>query len=407
VTKDRIIALLATANILLLITIGVREFREDSGLALTSSAQAQVSRASVPAHSGASPIDTVAPTTGALVAGGSTTDQRRTEITESARKVAPAIVSVGASQSGVFVHPYAPFFSDYIPVFPYEEKIPYLGSGVIIDPNGLVVTNYHVVERQKDVFVTLTDGREFPGKVLDADTLLDVALIKLEGAKNLPTVRLGDSDDLLVGEWVIAMGNPFGNVIGDPNPTVTVGVVSALKRSFRPNAANANRAYLDMIQTDAAINPGNSGGALINTRGELIGINTFIVSRSGGAEGIGFAIPVNRVKTVVQEILLHGQIRPRLMDFDVQNLTSRIARLVGTRAEKGAVVSEMLRGGPADRAGLRIGDVILSVDGKQIKDAEDLKLSIWTRPVGTRFKLLVDREGRQLEIEYELQEGRS
>lgn len=402
-TKNRIIILLMTANVLLLTTLGVREVYQGAELDLAGTAHATgtVSKGTVPAP-GTAAAATNAPAV--PVRPGSSQD-RRTEITEAARTVSPAIVSVGASQTGYVVHPYAGFFSEYIPAFPFEEKIPYLGSGVIIDPDGLVVTNHHVVEKQQDVFVTLTDGREFPGKVLAADELLDVALIQLEGASGLPTVRLGDSDDILVGEWVIAMGNPFGNVIGDPIPTVTVGVVSALKRSFRPNSSNLGRAYLDMIQTDAAINPGNSGGALINAQGELVGINTFIVSRSGGAEGIGFAIPVNRVKTVVQEILMHGRIRTRLVDFQVQNLTARIAKLVGSKAEKGAVVSEMLRSGPGDRCGLRVGDVITSIDGKPVKDAEDLKLSIWTRPVGTRFQLEVDREGEPLQFEYELTEA--
>ncbi len=402
-TKSRIIALLATANVMLLTAAGVREFRDNDGFTFFQTAQAapEVSKGTVPA-TGTLAASTDLPAPGA--AGSSY--HRRTEITEAAKRVSPAIVSVGASQTGYRMSPHADWFSDFA-IYPYQERIPYLGSGVVIDPEGLVVTNHHVVENQKDVFVTLTDGREFPGKVLDADTLLDVALIKLEGASGLTAVKLGDSTDLIVGEWLIAMGNPFGNVIGDPMPTVTVGVVSALKRSFRPNRENSGRAYLDMIQTDAAINPGNSGGALINSQGDLVGINTFIVSRTGGAVGIGFAIPVNRVKLVVDEILSHGHIRPRLMDFQVQNLTGRIARNIQSKAEKGAVVSELIRGGPADVSGLRRYDVIISVDGKAIKDADDLVLSIWTRPVGTKFKLAIDREGEPLEIDYELNEGQN
>lgn len=326
---------------------------------------------------------------------------RRTEIVAAAEKFSPCVVSIGASQTGYLVNPYAGFFSNFT-LFPYEEKIPYLGSGVIIDSDGLIVTNYHVVEKAKEVFVTLVDGREIPGEVLDADTALDVALIKVN-AKNLPTARLGDSNNLMVGEWVLAMGNPFGNVIGDPTPTVTVGVVSALKRSFRPNN-EMRKVYLDMIQTDAAINPGNSGGALINASGELVGINTFIMSRSGGAEGIGFAIPINRVKAVTDEILKHGKIRSRLVDFQAQNLTERIAKNVGSRAKKGAVVSQITRGGPADTAGMKVGDVVISVDGREVRDANDLLIYIFSQQVGARSRLDIDRGGIQIKVDYELVE---
>lgn len=326
---------------------------------------------------------------------------RRTELVAAAEKVSASVVSIGANQQVYLVNPYAAFFNHFTP-FPYEEKVPYLGSGVIVDPDGLIVTNYHVVENAKDVFVTLIDGRELPGRVLDADTALDVALIKVE-ASNLPAAKLGDNNNLMVGEWVLAMGNPFGNVIGDPTPTVTQGVVSAVKRSFTPNR-ELNKVYLDMIQTDAAINPGNSGGALINAAGELVGINTFIMSRSGGAEGIGFAIPINRVKAVMQEILDHGKIRPRWMDFRVQNLTPRIAQAVGTNQKEGAVVSELTRGGPADAIGLKVGDVVTEVDGRKVKDAMDLMVYIWSQQVGSKSQLVVDRAGKEIRVTYELVE---
>jgi len=328
--------------------------------------------------------------------------QRRTEIVEVAERLSPAIVSVGASKSGYVVSPFFDFFSDFM-VYPYQERIPYLGSGVIIDPNGLIVTNQHVIEGATDVFVTLSDGRELPAKVLGADPVLDVALLEVN-QKGLKSVKLGDSDDLMVGEWVIAMGNPFGNLIGDPTPTVTVGVISATKRSFR-SAGPQGRIYEDVIQTDAAINPGNSGGALINAAGELIGMNTFIVSRSGGSIGLGFAIPVNRIKAVVEEILMHGRVRPRLTDFRVLNANERLARLVGAKTSEGAVISEIIRGGPGMRAGLRVGDIITAVDGKPVKNAEDVR-SIWARPVGSTVELTVDRGGRTLRVTYPVTEAR-
>jgi S1-C subfamily serine protease len=376
-TKNRLVALLVTMNFTLLGIIALREFRH-TDIPLVGRAQAAQ----------------VLPAT-------STTNARRTEIVTAAEKFSPSVVSIGASHTGYLVNPYASFFSNFA-IFPYEEKIPYLGSGVIVDSNGLIVTNYHVVENAKDVFVTLVDGRELPGKVLDADTALDIALVKVE-ASNLPAAKLGDNNNLMVGEWVLAMGNPFGNVIGDPTPTVTLGVVSALKRSFKPND-EVRSVYLDMIQTDAAINPGNSGGALINAAGELVGINTFIMSRSGGAEGIGFAIPVNRIKAVVQEIIAHGKVRSRLVDFQLQNLTERIAKMVGSKASKGAVISQISRGGPAENAGLKVGDVITKVDGRDVKDATDVSVYIWSQQVGAKPQLVVDRAGKTFQTNYELVE---
>lgn len=329
----------------------------------------------------------------------SRTSARRTEIVEAAEKVAPSIVSVGASRTSYMVSPFFDFFSDFA-LFPYQEKIPYLGSGVIVSSSGLIVTNYHVIEQADDVFVTLSDGRELPATVVAADSVLDLAILKVSGT-DLPAIKMGDSDDLMVGEWVLAMGNPFGNLIGDPHPTVTVGVVSALKRSFRSGGPSP-KVYQDMIQTDAAINPGNSGGALVNVAGELVGINTFIVSRSGGSIGIGFAIPVNRVKALVEEITKYGRLRPKLVDFRVQNVNARVARILGSRVTTGAVVSEIQRNGPAYRAGLRVGDILTSVNGHEIRSADDIFANIWAQPLGTPIKCEIDRGGRRLTVEFKV-----
>ncbi len=329
----------------------------------------------------------------------SRTSARRTEIVEAAEKVAPSIVSVGASRTSYMVSPFFDFFSDFA-LFPYQEKIPYLGSGVIVSSSGLIVTNYHVIEQADDVFVTLSDGRELPATVVAADSVLDLAILKVSGT-DLPAIKMGDSDDLMVGEWVLAMGNPFGNLIGDPHPTVTVGVVSALKRSFRSGGPSP-KVYQDMIQTDAAINPGNSGGALVNVAGELVGINTFIVSRSGGSIGIGFAIPVNRVKALVEEITKYGRLRPKLVDFRVQNVNARVARILGSRVTAGAVVSEIQRNGPAYRAGLRVGDILTSVNGHEIRSADDIFANIWAQPLGTPIKCEIDRGGRRLTVEFKV-----
>jgi serine protease Do len=331
------------------------------------------------------------------------TNARRTELVEAAERVSPSIVSVGASRTSYVVSPFFDFFSDFA-IFPYQEKIPYLGSGVIVSKDGLIVTNSHVIEQAEDVFVTLSDGRELPATVVAVDSVLDLALLKVN-ATNLPAIKMGDSDDLMVGEWVLAMGNPFGNLIGDPHPTVTVGVVSALKRSFRSGGPSP-KVYQDMIQTDAAINPGNSGGALVNALGELVGINTFIVSRSGGSIGIGFAIPVNRVKALVEEVTRYGRLRPKLVDFRVQNLNARIARILGSRATSGVVVAEIQRNGPAYKAGLRVGDIITAVNGHEVRTTDDIFANIWAQPVGTAIQCDVDRAGRKLSIEFKIAEAR-
>lgn len=380
--KKRLIALLVTCNVLLMSAFVVKETGLWQPDFTTSSAVA------APASS----------TTSTASASAS----RRTVLVDAAEKIGPSIVSIGASRSQYYVSPYASFFRDFT-IFEQEKEVPYLGSGVIIDPDGLVVTNYHVVEDAKDVFVTLVDGRRIPGKVLDADVALDVALIKVEG-KNLPAAELGNSDDLLVGEWTLAMGNPFGNLIDNPSPTVTAGVISALNRNFRPSQ-NIPRVYLDMIQTDAAINPGNSGGALANAAGEIIGINTFIVSRSGGAEGIGFAIPINRVKAIVDEIVKHGKIRARLVDFQTSTLNNRIGKMLNTNAENGAVVTEVSPSGPAAKAGVKVGDVVTTVNGQKVVDSQDLRIKVWyNSQVGSRFRLGIDRSGKPIELEYTLVE---
>lgn len=381
--KNRLIALLVTLNLTLVIVVGWRELRPENVPEWVPRAKASV----------------------ASLAAESPVLERRNQLVEIAERLSPSVVTIGASKTSYLINPFTSFFSDFT-VYPYTERIPYLGSGVIIASEGLVVTNFHVLQGADDVFVMLTDGRELNARLLDADTVLDIALLRIEGDEGpFPTVKMGDSDSLMVGESVMALGNPFGNLIGDPKPTVTAGVISATKRDFR-GAAEVGRVYQDMIQTDAAINPGNSGGALVNVLGELVGINTFIVSRSGGSQGIGFAIPINRVKSVVEEILLNGRIRSRYVDFRVQNLNPQLARRLQTNARSGAVVSEVAPSGPAARAGLRTGDIIQRIDGREVKDGQDVLLRVFTQQVGTRLRFEVLRNGREQRAEYEVSEAR-
>ncbi|HEX9912543.1 MAG TPA: trypsin-like peptidase domain-containing protein, partial [candidate division Zixibacteria bacterium] len=238
------------------------------------------------------------------------TATRRNAIVRAAEKIGPAVVSISVVQTRTvrespFLSPFGDEFFDefwgrYFQPREYKQKVYSLGSGVIISDDGYVLTNEHVVRDADELKVTLPDGREVKGKLVGQDFTSDLAVIKIEGNK-FPYATLGDSDNLIIGEWAIALGNPFGYLLDDPHPTVTVGVISALNRDMK-RGTGEDRVYRKMIQTDAAINPGNSGGPLVNADGEVIGINTFIFTTSRGSEGIGFAIPVNRAKNILTDL---------------------------------------------------------------------------------------------------------
>ncbi len=287
------------------------------------------------------------------------------------KKAAPAVVFIEVEKTVVrkepHPFPFGPFpfdfFGDdfmrrFFPQIPRKFKQRGAGSGFIVSPEGLIFTNNHVVEGADKVIVKLADGRTFKGKVVGRDPQSDVAVLKIKG-HNLPTVPLGDSDKIQVGEWVIAIGNPFGL-----SHTVTVGVVSAKGRS-----GLGITDFEDFIQTDAAINPGNSGGPLLNIRGEVIGMNTAIFSRSGGYMGIGFAIPINIVKLVAEQLVEKGKVVRGWLGVVIQDLTPALAQEFGLERTEGALVAEVLKGSPADRAGLRPGDVIVGYEGKPVKNS--------------------------------------
>jgi serine protease Do len=240
-------------------------------------------------------------------------NSRRTAIVTAAERVSPSVVSVSVVTTRVVRSDPIPgmfrdeFFDRFFPPTEYRQRIPGLGSGVIVDNSGLVLTNEHVVRGAEDVKVTLTDGRQLPAKVLGGTAIYDLAILKVE-ANKLPVAPLGDSDDLVVGEWAIAIGNPFGYLLADTQPTVTAGVISATRRDIKSEATETG-VYKNMIQTDAAINPGNSGGPLVNADGQVIGINTFIFTSTGGSIGLGFAIPINLAKRILGEVEKYGRVR--------------------------------------------------------------------------------------------------
>ena len=273
------------------------------------------------------------------------------------------------------------FFGGPIPRGPQRQKS--LGSGFIIDRDGSILTNNHVVENAEKIVVRLADEREFEAKVIGKDSKTDIAVIKIDARGNFPVPPLGDSDQLEVGEWVMAIGNPFGL-----DNTVTAGIVSAKGRHIGAGP------YDNFIQTDASINPGNSGGPLINLRGEVVGINTAIFSQSGGNIGIGFATPINLAKEVLLQLKSKGKVTRGWLGVVIQRVTPEIAESLGLDKARGSLVAKLSKDGPAERAGVKIGDVIVEFDGKEIKESNDLPIIVARTSVDkkVRVKLLRDKK---------------
>jgi serine protease Do len=287
-----------------------------------------------------------------------------------------------------------PFLEQFFgaPLYRREQKQEQgLGSGVIVSEKGYVLTNNHVIAGADEIVVELADGRSFEAKLLGTDPQSDVAVLKIEG-ENLPVVKMGDSEDLKVGAWILAIGNPFGL-----RHTVTSGIVSAIGRG---NLQLLD--YEDFIQTDAAINPGNSGGAMVNMRGELIGINTAILSRSGGSQGVGFAVPINMVRNIMEQVIEHGKVVRGYLDVAVQDLTPGIAQALGIQSKQGALIQDVAAQGIAERAGLRRGDVIVSVNDRVVMDAEEFRTRIAQTPPGTDMRFEVVRKGKKQIVRVQL-----
>jgi serine protease Do len=311
------------------------------------------------------------------------------------KKVLPAVVNISNSRvvknaEGESQGQLDPFFrqffgDDFSNRFnvPKERVEKSLGSGVIVSPEGYILTNAHVVDGAKEVTVTLADKREMKGRVVGSDPRADVAVVKIEGS-NFPSLTLGDSDKVEVGDIVLAVGDPFG--VGE---TVTNGIVSAMGRSGLGIEEVEN-----FIQTDAPINPGNSGGALVDDEGHLIGINTAIVGNSGGSQGIGFAVPINMARHDMDEIISHGKVERGYLGILPQDLTPSLAKAFGTSQTGGALIGEVTPNSPAARAGLKQGDIILAVNGQPVTDANQLRLKVGMLDPNTNVTLKVLREGR-------------
>jgi len=312
-------------------------------------------------------------------------------------EITPAVVNIATEgrirmqQNPLFSDPFFRRFFD-IPDQPIERKTQSLGSGVIVDAErGLVLTNNHVIANAVQITVTLRDGRHLEAELVGTDPATDVAVLKIP-AEDLTAVKTGDSDNLRVGDFVIAIGNPFG--LGQ---TVTSGIVSALSRS-----GLGIEGYEDFIQTDASINPGNSGGALVDLNGHLVGINTAIFSQSGGNIGIGFAIPINMALNIMEQLVEKGEVQRGYLGIVAQDLNPDLAEAFGLSRQSGAVISKVLEESPADEAGLKTGDIITRIDGKQVKNAGSVRNRIGLLNVGDKVDFEILREGEKKEVTVEI-----
>ena len=311
------------------------------------------------------------------------------------KEVSPAVVNISTTQVVKLNRPrgrnpfgqqdpFDDFFHNFFGRMPKEQKRTSLGSGFIVSPDGYILTNNHVVEKADEVTVTLLDKGEFKAKVVGTDPKIDIALIKIDAKKKLTYVALGDSDMLEVGEWVVAIGNPFA--LGH---TVTAGIVSAKGRII------GSGPYDDFIQTDASINPGNSGGPLFNLKGEVVGINTAIVQ---GGQGIGFATPIQLAKSVLDQLREKGKVTRGWLGVYIQRLTPEAAENLGLPGRQGALVSDVTSGGPAEKAGIRSGDVIVAFNGKEIRDEHELPQTVASTKPGKTVDVRLVREGKEMTI---------
>jgi len=304
------------------------------------------------------------------------TSGRQNIITGTVKNVSPAIVGINVIEIRQYRDPFSSFFDD--PFFRQffgnrgnnNQKVKGLGSGFIISPDGYIVTNDHVAGNASEITITMTNGKHYDAKVIGTDAVSDICLLKIDES-NLPYVNLGNSDDIIIGEWVIALGNPFGLFELNDKPTVTVGVISSTGMNLQPLE---NRYYLNMLQTDAAINGGNSGGPLVNSIGEVIGMNTLIYTAgSQGNIGLSFAIPINKVKKIVSELKDKGKIE---RDFDIglriQSIDDEIAKYYGLPTSRGTIITYIATGSPAAKAGLKVGDIILEVENFKINNEQTL-----------------------------------
>jgi serine protease Do len=336
---------------------------------------------------------------------------RRNIITKTVELVSPAVVGINVIEIRQVRDPFSYFFDD--PFFRQffgdrrsnSRRVQGLGSGFIISPDGYIITNDHVAGNASEITVTLTDGSHHAATIIGSDPTSDICLIKIEG-NDFPYIDLGNSNDIIIGEWVIALGNPFGLFDLNDKPTVTVGVVSALGMNLEPIN---NRFYLNMIQTDAAINGGNSGGPLVNSLGEVIGMNTLIFT-AGGAQGnigLGFAIPINKVKKIISELKEKGTIdRDFQIGIRIQTIDEGIARYYNLPSSRGVIVTRITPGTPAERSDIRVGDIITEVEGYKINNENTLYGVFQEFRADQTISLKIIRDNKELSVKMKLEKNR-
>ena len=319
---------------------------------------------------------------------------RRTAITEAVSRVAPAVVTV---QTEVIERVAADVFEQFFGGRSGQRAVAGLGSGFIIRSDGTIITNAHVISGATKISVAMRDGTTYAAKLLGSDEANDLAVIKID-ASGLPVAPLGSSSNLIVGEWAIAIGNPYGFLLANSEPSVTAGVVSGTGRNLATESEGAG-VYVDMIQTDASINPGNSGGPLVNAAGEVIGVNSSIFSPSGGSIGLGFAIPINRAKRVAEDLLAHGVVRRPWIGIQPQ-----LTKASGVGPAKGVVIASVVQGSPAAQAGIREGDVLVRSRERVLRNPYDWFAELLELRVGERVPLTIRRNGREIPIEVRVED---
>jgi serine protease Do len=317
--------------------------------------------------------------------------------------VSPAVISINAFYTVRTRPRYDIWWNRWYPGRLVPQTV--LGSGVIVDDKGYAFTNFHVVENAERIQVTTSDGKNYTATLVGTAPSYDLALIKLEGDE-FRAAPLGDSDQLLVGEWAIAIGSPFGYQLADVQPTVTVGVISAMHRDIKQDP-DSRQIFNDMIQTDAAINPGNSGGPLVNASGEVIGINTLIFTGGEGSStniGLGFAIPINRARFVFNEIVEHGHVRDVWLGMTAATITPELQAALDLPTATGVIVQGIEEGGPAQKGGLKPGDQIIAINGVTIESREQANRVIFGSAVGTTLNMTVNRKDKLIELKVTLAE---
>ena len=336
--------------------------------------------------------------------GSDVSNSRRNAITRTVAACSPAVVGINVLEVRQLRYrsPWGddPFFKNFFPDQLYTQQLQELGSGFIISADGYILTNDHVAGNAKEITVTMTNGEKYKAELIGTDQVTDLALLKING-KNFPFLTLGNSDDVVIGEWAIAFGNPFGLFDVNNKPTVTVGVVSSTNMNLR---AQEGRTYRGMIQTDAAINSGNSGGPLLNSVAEVIGVNSVIYTPNQGSIGLGFAIPINRAKTIIAELKRNGKIeREYYTGLEVQDVDARVARYFGLDKVEGVIISNVERRSPGEKAGFKPGDIVVEVNGEKTTDQTTLISILEEKRVGDslKFKVLRDRKSVELLLKLE------